>query len=158
MRDISEIQTLFSLLIGLQFLLIVVHALVDIPGFIRGSQVRAVVGNRKFWLGTLSTAIFPTIAVALVVAQWGQPKSEFSLDYWLVYTAITVSSAIGMWWVPYFFGASEETKRDYLAMYARTLQILPRRGDNPRPNLAHILFHLLFLSTLVLAALLRLAV
>jgi hypothetical protein len=60
-----------------------------------------------------------------------------------------------MWYVPYFFGAREKTRRDYARMYEGTLHILPPRGDNPRPNLLHICFHVLFVINLCLAVALR---
>jgi len=60
-----------------------------------------------------------------------------------------------MWYIPYLFGASEQKRRDYEQMYAGTRHILPPRGDNPRPNLLHICFHILFVTTLVLAIALR---
>jgi len=44
----------------------------------------------------------------------------------------------------------------YAEMYEGTRQILPPRGDNPRPNLLHICFHVLFATTLVLSLILRL--
>ena len=56
-----------------------------------------------------------------------------------------------MWWVPYFFGTKEATRRLYATMYAGTIQVLPARGDNPRPNLLHLFFHALFALNLVLA-------
>ena len=72
-------------------------------------------------------------------------------SYWWIYCGITVLSAVVMWWVPYFFGTKEETKREYATMYAGTIQVLPARGDNPRPNLLHLFFHALFLLNLGLA-------
>jgi hypothetical protein len=77
------------------------------------------------------------------------------VDYWVLYCAVTLASAIGMWYVPYFFGTSEERKREFSRMYAGTRQVLPSRGDNPRPNLLHLCFHVLFVVTFVLAAVLR---
>jgi hypothetical protein len=55
-----------------------------------------------------------------------------------------------MWYVPYFFGANEEKKREYSRMYAGTRDVLPARGDNPRPNLLHICFHALFVINFLL--------
>jgi hypothetical protein len=40
-------------------------------------------------------------------------------------------------------------------MYAGTRQVLPPRGDNPRPNLLHLCFHALFVVTFLLALVLR---
>jgi hypothetical protein len=69
----------------------------------------------------------------------------------VIYCAITLLSAITMWYVPYFFGASDKTKRLYEEMYAGTRHVLPPRGDHPRPNLLHLWFHLLFLVNLGLS-------
>lgn len=69
----------------------------------------------------------------------------------MIYCAVTVASAVAMWYVPYFFGTTEGRKRDYARMYAGTRQVLPARGDNPRPNLLHLWFHALFVINLVLA-------
>ena len=71
--------------------------------------------------------------------------------YWIVYCAITLGSAILMWWIPYFMGAPEKTRQEYLKMYAGTRQILRPRSDNPRPNVLHICFHVLFAVTFCLA-------
>jgi hypothetical protein len=60
-----------------------------------------------------------------------------------------------MWYVPYFRGAPEEQKKEYLSMYAGTRHILPARGENPRPNLFHIGIHLLFIATFSLAVMVR---
>jgi len=62
-------------------------------------------------------------------------------DYWIIYCAVTLVLAVAMWYVPYFFGTTEERKREYSKMYAGTRQVLPPRGDNPRPNLLHVCFH-----------------
>jgi len=82
----------------------------------------------------------------------------FVTNYWLIYAAVTVFSAIMMWYVPYLFGADEKTKRMYQTMYAGTRQVLPERGDNPRPNLLHLCFHALFLLTFVFAIVIRFGV
>ena len=60
-----------------------------------------------------------------------------------------------MWYLPYFLGTTAEWKDEYLRMYAGTRQVLPARGDNPRPNLLHVCFHVLFVVTLGMALALR---
>lgn len=141
----------FAILLSLQCALIVGHDLIEVPGWAHGSQVRAAVGPRKFWIGTLINAVFPGIALFFVLRFWHAAVPAYASNYWAVYCAITVASAIGMWWVPYFFGTKEETQRLYAAMYAGTKQVLPARGDNPRPNLLHLFFHALFAVNLGLA-------
>ena len=50
-------QSLFTILITLQFLAVVSHDRLDIPGWTHGRQVREVLGRRKLWLGTAINAI-----------------------------------------------------------------------------------------------------
>jgi hypothetical protein len=140
-----------SPLLTLQCVLIVTHDLVDIRGWHHGSQVRAAVGPRKFWIGTLINAVFPRVALFYALRFWGAAVPGYVASYWAGYCAVTVIFAIAMWWLPYFFGAKDGTKRLYAAMYAGTRHVLPPRGDNPRPNLLHLVFHALFLLNLGLA-------
>jgi hypothetical protein len=147
---------LFTCLIVLQFVIIVAHDLIDIPGWVHGSQVQAQIGKRKVWLATLANAVFPGIAAGFAVYFWNRPKPGFVSSYWVIYCAVALMSAIAMWYVPYFRGASERQKREYLSMYAGTRHILPERGDNPRPNLFHMGIHVLFLGNFCLALVLRL--
>lgn len=139
----------------MQFVVVVAHDLVDIPRWTHGSQVQALVGRRKMWLVTLVNGIFPGAAAAFAFYYWNTPTRGFVMDYWVIYCAVTVASAIAMWYVPYFFGTTEERKRDYARMHAGTRQVLPIRGDNPRPNLLHLYFHAVFVLNLVLALVLR---
>lgn len=147
----TSLPTLFAVLITLQAGLIVVHDLVDVPGWHHGRQVRAAVGRKKFWIGTLINAVFPAIAFFYAVRFWHRPVPGYAANYWSVYCAVTVVFAIAMWGIPYFFGTNAETKR----LYAGTKHLLPARGDNPRPNALHLGFHALFGLNLALALCLR---
>lgn len=151
----SEIQTAFAVLITLQFVVVTAHDLVDIPGWTHGSQVRRVVGRGKLWIATVVNSIFPGAAVALAAYFWNRRPAVYAKNYWLLYCGVTVLLAITMWYLPYFFGTSEERKREYVEMYAGTRQAFPPRGDNPRPNLVHVCFHILFAVNLVLVVMLR---
>ena len=145
---------LFTILIVLQFAIIVSHDLIDIRGWVHGSQVQAYLGKRKVRISTLINSIFPGIAVAFALYYWNRPKPSFVPKYWLIYCAISLISAIGMWYIPYLHGASEKQKQEYAAMYSGTRQILPERGDNPRPNLFHMGIHLLFVVNFCLSMIL----
>jgi hypothetical protein len=151
----GTIQALFACLITLQFGVVVSHDWIDIPGWTNGTQVQLVVGRRKLWVATLANAIFPGIAVAFAVNFWNRPKPGFVTSYWVIYCAVTLVSAIFMWYVPYFLGTTEKTRRDYSRMYAGTRQVLRPRKDNPRPNLLHLCFHVLFVMNFCLALLVR---
>jgi hypothetical protein len=141
----------FTLLISLQFLIVLLHDLVEVPGWSHTSQMRAVLGKGKLWAATLINSIFPGVAAAFAWYFWHRPRPAYVRQYWLIYCAITVVSAIAMWYWPYFRGASEKTKDEYRRFYEGTHQVFPARGDNPRPNLLHVLFHVLFVTTLLLA-------
>jgi hypothetical protein len=156
MNGNGPIQILFTCLITVQFAVVASHDLIDIPGWTHGRQVREVVGHRKLWLATAVNSVFPGIAVAFAIYFWSRPKPSFVFTYWIVYCMVTVASVIAMWYVPYFWGASEEKMREYSRMYAGTRQALPLRGDNPRPNLLHVCFHALFVINLALVLALRL--
>ncbi len=149
------LATLFTWLISLQFFIIVSHDLVNVPGWVHGSQVQAQVGRGKVWLATLINSLFSGVAAALALLYWHRPRPASVPNYWILYCAVAVLSAIGMWYIPYFRGAPEKIKRTYLHMYAGTRQILPARGDNPRPNAFHLGLHVLFVLTLSLALALR---
>jgi|SRR5579862_5995285 len=151
-------QTIFTLLVALEFLFMALHDLVDIPGWTHGRQVRAAIGPIKAVIGTLVNAIFPGLALYFAIRYWHRVPPVYVLNYWLVYSIIVVMGAIQSWWIPYFFGTDEKTKQLYAAMYAGTRQVLPAHGDNPRPNLLHLYFHALGVSTLVLAVVLRLGI
>jgi hypothetical protein len=148
-------QAAFTALISVQFLIILLHDLVEVPGWSHSSQMRAVLGKRKLWTATLINSIFPGIAAALAFCFWDRPKPFFVSRYWMIYCAGTALSVIVMWYLPYFFGASAKKKDDYRRFYAGTRQIPPARGDNPRPNLLHVLFHIVFAATLIMAVLIH---
>jgi hypothetical protein len=150
------IQVAFTVLISLQFLVMVFHDWVNIPGWSHGRQVQTALGRSKMLIGTIINCIFPGVAVAFVFYYWKRPAPAFAMDYWVIYCGVTVIWAIASWWIPYFRGTDEKTKQLYLQMYAGTRNVLPARGDNPRPNVLHLYFHALFLINLALAIALRL--
>jgi hypothetical protein len=152
------IETLFAVLVTLQFLVMVLHDWLDIPGWTHGRQVYAALGPVKMWVGTVVNASLPGAAAFFAWHYWHRPKPSYVLTYWVVYCAFTGTGAIQAWWWPYFRGTDQKTKDLYAKMYAGTRQVLPPRGDNPRPNLLHLYFHASFLVTLVLSILLRLRI
>lgn len=148
------IEILFTVLITIQFLVMVLHDWLDIPGWTHGRQVYAALGPVKIWIGTVVNASFPGAALFFAIRYWHQTKPGFVLIYWVVYCVFTGMGAIQSWWWPYFRGTDEKTKELYAKMYAGTWQVLPAHGDNPRPNVLHLCFHALFLITLVLSVVL----
>lgn len=60
-------ETAFGCLIVLQFVLVVAHDWLEIPGWTHSSQVQSVVGRRKLLLATSINAIFPGTAAAFAI-------------------------------------------------------------------------------------------
>ena len=56
------IATLFTVLITVQFLVMVLHDWVNVPGWTHGRQMYAVLGPVKMWIGTAINAVFPGLA------------------------------------------------------------------------------------------------
>ncbi len=65
-------QAVFTFLITLQFVAVVAHDLVDIPGWTHGKQVQAVVARRKLWVATAINAVFPGLAVGFAFRLRGE--------------------------------------------------------------------------------------
>ena len=105
------IEALFMCLIVRRSAVIVAHDLVDIPGWVHGSQVQAMMGKRKVWLATLANAALPGTAAAFAIWFWAHPKPAFVTNYWVIYCLIALLSAVGVWYVPYFLGAQEKQKK-----------------------------------------------
>jgi hypothetical protein len=146
-----SLQTLFALLITLQFVVVVSHDWIEIPGWNHGHQVQAVIGRTKLLWATVINAVFPGLAVAFALWFWRKSQPTFVGSYWVIYCGVTLFSAIAMWYVPYLRGADEKKKLEYSQMYAGTKHIFPARGDNPRPNLLHVFFHILFVVNFAVA-------
>ena len=66
--------TLFTYLIILQFAIIISHDLIDIPGWVHGSQVQALIGKRKVWLAILANSVFPGIAAGFAILESPQTR------------------------------------------------------------------------------------
>jgi hypothetical protein len=150
------IQTLFTILIVLQFLVMALHDIIEIPGLTHRKQMLAALGPTKVIIGTVINSLLPGVAAAFAIIYWNRPAPPIAVDYWVIYCGITLFGAITAWWIPYFRGTDPKTQELYNTMYANTLQILPPRGDNPRPNVLHLCFHVLFLCSFVVGAILYL--
>lgn len=96
----------------------------------------------------------PAVLLGLA-AGWHRPV----LGY--VAGSVELLAAIGgvvLWWMPYLTGvtapwATAGTGLSWPELhartYARTLIVLPRIGDRPRPNLEHMILHALMFSAVI---------
>jgi hypothetical protein len=89
-----------------------------------------------------SILFFFLIFIPLMLTVMYKPLFPF----WVLISLITFYGALTLgtifsWWVPYFFGSSEQQKLDF-AEYKDTHHFLPARGDNIVPNTLHVMLHL----------------
>ncbi|WP_314589174.1 hypothetical protein [Paenibacillus terrigena] len=71
----------------------------------------------------------------------------------LIWTLVLVG-AILSWWLPYLTGVAvykmsnnETWSQVYEKIFSQTITILPPIKNNPRPNLEHMILHILILSS-----------
>src|SRR5438876_11923830 len=100
-----KLETLFAFRITLQFVVVVCHDWLDIPGWTHGRQVQAVIGRTKLLWATVINAIFSGLAVAFALWFWRKSHPPVGGTYWVTTCGVTVLSAIGMCYVPYLRGA-----------------------------------------------------
>ncbi len=104
----------------------------------------------------LASSLGNTLPVALVlatfIAYFNQPFPLWATAYDLFYVVVFLVLVWLAWYGPYFFGTKSEREVEAMREYGKTVQCLPKRGNNVRPNLAHEILHILFiLSALSLA-------
>lgn len=71
-----------------------------------------------------------------------EPLIKFGVVYYFILFAIECAT----WWLPYIFGPSQKWMDVYSRVHARTLRVLPSRGNNPAPNLEHLILMVLTLT------------
>jgi hypothetical protein len=73
----------------------------------------------------------------------------FLMKYGVVYYFVLFSVECATWWAPYFLGPSPKGLECYNRIHRQTITWVPRRGDNPAPNLEHLILMALTLLTAV---------
>ena len=71
------------------------------------------------------------------------------VTYLRVSYAVLLGGALLSWWVPYFFGATEEKKARFRERFEGTSAFLPER-NGIRPDTLHVVFHASVVVLLVL--------
>lgn len=85
-------------------------------------------------------AILVLIPLSLTLFYKDNLSSWILINIVIFYLLLSIGVILS-WWVPYFFGSSEEHKKAF-AEYRNTHHFLPARGDNIIPNTLHVIFHL----------------
>jgi hypothetical protein len=70
---------------------------------------------------------------------------KFGVIYYFILFAVECAT----WWAPYFLGPSQKWQEAYNRIHRQTITVIPRRGDNPAPNLEHMILMALTLLTAI---------
>ncbi|MFF4129058.1 hypothetical protein ACFYYP_36565 [Microbispora rosea] len=103
----------------------------------------------------------PVLALPALLLVWASAAGLPVLAYaGAAVELLALLGGLALWWVPYLAGvtvpwATAGTGETWAALhartYAKTVIVLPRRGDRPRPNLEHMILHTLMLLATVCA-------
>ncbi|MEV4456292.1 hypothetical protein [Microbispora sp. NPDC049633] len=103
----------------------------------------------------------PVMALPALLLVWAAAAGLPALAYaGAALELLVVLGGLALWWLPYLAGvtvpwATAGTGESWAALhartYAKTVIVLPRRGDRPRPNLEHMILHTLILAAAVCA-------
>ena len=74
---------------------------------------------------------------------------SFLMKCGVVYYFILFSIECATWWAPYFLGPSPKGLECYNRIHRQTITVIPRRGNNPAPNLEHMILMVLTLLTAI---------
>jgi hypothetical protein len=69
------------------------------------------------------------------------------MKFGVVYYFILFAVECATWWAPHFLGPSPKWLECYNRIHRQTITVIPRRGDNPAPNVEHLVLMVLTLAT-----------
>lgn len=87
-----------------------------------------------------SFIFFLIVFVPLALTVFLGPTFRVNIVLVALYGILTLGTLFS-WWIPYFFGSSDQHKLDF-AEYKNTHHFLPARGANVVPNTLHLLLHI----------------
>lgn len=127
-----SVATQVTLLIYLQL-----HEWIHLPPW-NGRQADHAQGRVDVILGLVQAGL-----IAGAIAEW-IPAIALAVAVYAGWLALQVLG----WWVPYLRGASEGHMRFYEEHWTGTWRFLPRIGDHPVPNAAHVILQTLIIASL----------
>ena len=149
----SPIEYTLLALLFVQTLYLLLHDLVSVPPLndLRSARTS---GSHLARAGTSVGNTFPSaLAPALAVLYHGERKPLGVHVYFALYYSALLAMVYRAWYRPYLFGATPDERERWRLEYGQTHTFLPARGDNPRPNTAHVLLHGVFVANVVLSVL-----
>jgi hypothetical protein len=145
------LESLFVLALALQVLHLLSQDWIDLFPLNDIAQLKQAMSPSGRLLMIVGNSLPAILSLILALIYSGQTKPLGVGLYWAAYFGSVIVLMYTMWYKPYIFGATAEQRQEYAQAYGRTHQILPPRGDNPRPNSFHVILHVLFLVNACLA-------
>ena len=126
--------------IALQVLLLVYHQLTTLFDFYPFNGVRFSKPKERYAEAGLNFAltVLPPIGYFFGISGL--------MRFGAVFYFILIACEIATWFIPYFFGASPKWQEIFSRVQGRTIMLIPRRGQNPTPNLEHLILMVLTLA------------
>lgn len=143
---------LTAVFISLQIILlciITLHDWIHVPPF---TNIRELEKHHSFWDRFITSAINGSLVLIPLLLTW---YYQTHYPRWVLivistmYALLTLGTILA-WWIPYFFGSSEQHKQGFIE-YQNTHHFLPKRGDNVVPNTFHVCMHVLIWTCLLLS-------
>jgi hypothetical protein len=143
----------FLCLLACEFLFLSLHDWVPLG---RWNDLAALRSRRSLQARVLASTLMGAFSGLALYWNWSQsPSPSHAVRlYTLIAFALMLPGILRAWWVPYLFGAglSDTFIADYAVMFGNTYTFLPER-HGITVNALHVVFHVLTLATVALAAL-----
>lgn len=149
-RRISFSESLFIFGLGLLLIFMLIHDWVPLGSL---NNVQAIqLAHTKSELVQMTTIQTLSILIVIIIAviYIGKRYPIWAKLWLIIHLGCIMVGAIFAWWIPYFFGSSEERVGRYNFMFGDTHSFLPAMNGIV-PNTIHVLFHLTLLLTWILS-------
>jgi hypothetical protein len=134
---------MFAAAIIFQLALLAYHQTTTLVDFFPFNGVRFYKRHETFLEAGVNFVLMSLPVVGFILGATALMK--FGVAYYFILFAVECAT----WWAPYFFGASPKGLESYNRIHSRTITVVPRRGNNPVPNLEHLVLMALTLLTAI---------
>jgi len=131
------------LAITLQIILVMYHQATTLFDFFPFNGVRFTSRGEKIAEAAVNLVLMSLPPIGFIL------RAPLLMKFGLVYYFILFGIECATWWAPYFLGPSPKWLELYNRIHRQTITILPRRANQPAPNLEHLILMALTLLTAV---------
>jgi hypothetical protein len=135
------------LAITLQILLVLYHQASTLFDFFPFNGVRFASRREKIAEASVNLVLMSLPPIGFIL------RAPLLMKFGLVYYFILFGIECATWWAPYFLGPSPKWLELYNRIHRQTITILPRRANQPAPNLEHLILMALTVLTAIITLL-----